>query len=78
MNSCEACGGTGRCKYCDGNGERKKPQGLGPLVSYEMTPCGVCFGSGLCVACQRQHSQPEELPLIGVDDLGTVTPLPHR
>ena len=43
---CAACGGTGFCARCSGNGR----YAVGSQVM--LVDCGTCRGSGACAACR--------------------------
>lgn len=45
MSDCKGCGGTRRCKNCDGKGKKMTSSTLG----YER--CKLCDGTGKCSAC---------------------------
>ena len=48
---CSSCQGNGKCEFCEGRGIVSKPQVDGQVTMYEMQPCAVCFGSGMCPSC---------------------------
>jgi DnaJ-class molecular chaperone len=52
---CDLCNGSSKCHLCEGEGFLKKAQHQGQITFYETLPCGGCFGSGLCVACQGRE-----------------------
>jgi len=37
METCPACNGSGKCRYCRGSGKNN-----------DGTPCKVCLGTGKC------------------------------
>ena len=47
-NKCNVCDDTGCCSTCEGRGTMPAPFGNSRL------PCGTCFGSGECFACNEQ------------------------
>jgi len=55
--NCEECGGTGKCRLCNGKGrlpECAQCNGRGVLVK----TCSLCGGSGQCACCQNTGGCP--------------------
>ena len=55
--SCNYCGGSGKCKNCEGRGKINKTQidviGGDPMYYYK-DECNICIGTGYCSYCQGQ------------------------
>ena len=47
--NCYECNGTGRCRYCNGDGWDFVTNSRGEIISSQR--CSVCMGSGTCQAC---------------------------
>ncbi len=51
-NVCECCGGSGDCAECDGRKVVMKTLDEEDQAAVVWIPCGACFGTGKCMACQ--------------------------
>jgi hypothetical protein len=64
---CLACGGTGKCSWCDGKGTVVRQQMTpittisGPVRGKTQTArtCTKCYGSGTCQACKGSKKKRE-------------------